>query len=240
MNRWLLTLVAFVFIAVTELTAAPNKTYDRDTFGPYGKSVVRVVTEWNRKKDGKRVTSFGTGVVVQEGVLTAWHVVDESEVVNVMKWDDTIIPVKKWQRVEESGDVAILAPAEDLGLPVVKTSKLPGYGTNRCRVVGYFGVLMASGRPVITQADLVRNDDWEEELRSTMSTKDLFVVHAPAMPGMSGSPVFVDGGLVGLVSASNAAAGSYVAMIPPSALILEALAKASPKITITIEAQPVK
>ncbi len=189
MPRFLIpVLIALALAAASPANASPAKALD---------SVVSVLPVWPGRAQGgvgtpPGVAPEGSGVAIRPNlIVTAWHVIEPAERIDVRLPDGRIIPTREVGR-DAATDIAILeisetlepiaiAPDPDLADPVCAIGNAYGLGPSiTCGVISALQVTNAGFNPV---EDFVQTD-------------------AAANPGSSGGAlVDGEGRLVGMISA---------------------------------------
>ena len=195
-------LVATVVAALLCVGAVPTteakevRKPDIARYAEYAKSSVRI----QRRVDDKPKT-FGNGVVVRKGVLTAAHVVmdmvtkkaNEGIVVIGHDGKEYPVPAHKIAFVAGSADLAELYVK--LPYPALPLGKA-GIGT--AVMVGIWGPGHQTGAIFVTMGQIVKRD-WPA-IAPKWFVDNYIATGLPGAPGASGSPLIQNGRVVGVLS----------------------------------------
>ncbi|MCP4571441.1 MAG: trypsin-like serine protease [bacterium] len=137
--------------------------------------------------------SYGTGVVVADnGVLTAWHVVDDPNPPTVLTSDGRAIPAQVAAR-DEGGELVLLRTDRPLGITPIHLSDVEASAGQGVELLGFgkSGSLRRWSAPVgaIHQVSESGRDDYVRTLDLTTT----------CLVGDSGGPVVAAGRLVGII-----------------------------------------
>lgn len=188
-----LTLLGLLLVAAIALV--PSNAAAR----PEGalQSVVSVLPEWpNRPQGGTGqrpgVAPEGSGIVVRPGiVVTAWHVIEPAERVDVRLADGRVLPARIVGH-DAASDIALLSV--DADMPVMPIGPTPALASPACAIGNAYGLGLSITCGVISAVHVTD--------AGFNPVEDFVQTDAAANPGVSGGAL-VDrsGRLIGMMSA---------------------------------------
>lgn len=158
--------------------------------GKEWQSVLRVLV---RERDGR--VAIGCGVWTENGAYTAWHVVSDAVEVAVVDHAGTRHMAWGWWRLGGQ-DAALMRLEAPLSSPAVKVASSPVTASGGVEALAYWGFAHFGGR----HTRVIGYLDLSEAVSRANVGAAFYATNVPAERGMSGSPLFASGVLVGVLS----------------------------------------
>lgn len=165
-------------------------------------SIVRIETTYSDTDVFGKERQFvcrGSGFWTTKGLYTAWHVVEKAETVSVTDYLGLTVEAWGWWRQGEQ-DVALVRLETPLTVPalVIASEPLKGEVLIEAENIGYWGDGVDLNLPVRCKGFVLPPDTTE------VSAKHLgdhfYASNLAVVPGMSGSPLIVNGLVYGVCS----------------------------------------